>query len=568
MMRVLGVVTARGGSKGVPRKNLAPLLGKPLLAYTAEAALKAERLTRVILSTDDDEIARTGIQYGLEVPFRRPPELAEDTTPSVPVLQHALREAEREDAPYDAVFTLQPTNPLRTAEDIDGAIELLERSGADSVISYTDAGERHPARMKCVEEDGTVVDPPFAEQFEGQPRQTLPRLFLREGSVYVTRRSVLVDQNSLRGVRSLAWIIPEERARNIDTAFDLFVAEQVLKLQVERRARDVDNQTARVSCLRGDLNVLIAESEAFSRRAAEIVRAAGQVRFMHATRPQLLRSLREIDVLWVRLGHRIDAEVMNAAPRLRYILSATTGLNHIDLVEAERRGIEAISLRGETEFLRDVHATAEHTVALILAMLRRLPAAALSAVLGSWDRERFRGEELYGKTVGIVGYGRLGRMVAPLLHAFGARVVANDRKSTSPAAMPLDQLLWEADIVSLHASFDESLRGFFGEKQFSRMRPQSWFVNTSRGELVDERALIEALRSGHLSGAALDVVSGENDADLSRHPLVLYARDHPNLILTPHIGGCTTESLEKAEVFLAEKFVRIYTEHRFESANA
>ena len=565
-MRVLGVVTARGGSKGVPRKNLAPLLGKPLLAYTAEAALKARRLTRVILSTDDDEIARTGIQCGLDVPFLRPSELAVDATPSVPVLQHALREVEREDPPYDAVFTLQPTNPLRTAEDIDGAIELLERSGADSVISYTDTGERHPARMKCVQEDGTVVDPPFAEQFEGQPRQTLPRMFLREGSVYVTRRSVLVDQNSLKGVRCLAWIIPEERARNIDTDFDLFVAEQLLKLQVERC--DVHNQPARVSCLPGDLNVLIAESEAFSRRAAEIVGAAGHVQLMHATRSQLLRALREIDVLWVRLGHRIDAEVMNTAPRLRYILSATTGLNHIDLVEAERRGIEVISLRGETEFLRGVHATAEHTVALILAMLRKLPAAALSAVLGAWDRERFRGEELCGKTVGIVGYGRLGRMVAPLLHAFGARVVANDRKTTSPTALPLDQLLWQADIVTLHVWFDESLRGFFGRKQFSQMRPRSWFVNTSRGELVDEEALIDALRSGHLSGAALDVVSGENDADLSRHPLVLYAREHPNLILTPHIGGCTTESLEKAEVFLAEKFVRIHSEDQFESANA
>jgi D-3-phosphoglycerate dehydrogenase / 2-oxoglutarate reductase len=568
MMRVLGVVTARGGSQRVPRKNLAPLLGKPLLAYTAEAALKAHRLTRVILSTDDDEIARTGAQCGLDVPFMRPSELAEDTTPSVSVLQHALREIEREDAPYDAVFALQPTNPLRTAEDIDGAIELLERSGADSVNSYTDVGEKHPARMKYVQEDGTVVDPPFAEQFEGQAGRTLPRLYLREGSVYVTRRSVLVDQNSLKGNRCLAWIIPEERARNIDTAFDLLVAQQLLKCEAERRARDLDIERARLSHLPGNLSVLIAESKAFSHRAAETIRATGHVLFMQATRNQLLRSLRDIDVLWVRLGHRIDAEVMNAAPRLRYILSATTGLNHIDLVEAERRGIEVISLRGETDFLRDVHATAEHTVALILAMLRKLPAATLSAVLGAWERERFRGEELYGKTVGIVGYGRLGRMVAPLLHAFGARVVANDRKSTLPAAVPLDQLLWEADIVSLHVSFDESLRGFFGRKQFTRMRPHSWFVNTSRGELVDEDALIEALRSGHLAGAALDVVSGENNADLSTHPLVLYAREHPNLILTPHIGGCTTESLEKAELFLAEKFVRIHTEHRFESANA
>src|SRR5262245_25269040 len=115
-MQVLGVVTARGGSKSIPRKNLAPLLGRPLLAYTAEAALGSRRLTRVVLSTDDPEIARVGRQCGLEVPFLRPPELARDETPTIPVLQHAVRELEASDRRYDAVLVLQPTNPLRRAE--------------------------------------------------------------------------------------------------------------------------------------------------------------------------------------------------------------------------------------------------------------------------------------------------------------------------------------------------------------------------------------------------------------------------------------------------------------------
>jgi CMP-N,N'-diacetyllegionaminic acid synthase len=227
MMRVLGIVTARGGSKGIPRKNLAPIAGKPLLAYTALAA-RASSLARTVLSTDDEEIARVGMSWGLDVPFMRPDELARDDTPTVPVLQDVVRRLEVAGERYDAVFTLQPTNPLRRASDIDGAIQLMEATSADSVISFVEVGDRHPARMKLIDGDGRVTDPPFAEVFEGQPRQQLPKLWLREGSVYLTRRDVLVEQGSLKGRDCRAWKMPEERACNIDTPFDLWLAERLL----------------------------------------------------------------------------------------------------------------------------------------------------------------------------------------------------------------------------------------------------------------------------------------------------------------------------------------------------
>jgi CMP-N-acetylneuraminic acid synthetase len=228
ILRVLGIVTARGGSKGIPKKNIAPLLGKPLLAWTAAAARAAEHMTRVVLSTDDEEIARVGRDWGLETPFLRPAALACDDTLTVPVLQDVVNKLEAAGETYDAIFTLQPTNPLRRPADIDGAIELLERTGADSVISFVDVGEKHPARMKLIDAAGRVIDPPFAESFEGQPRQSLPKLYLREGSVYLTRRDVLMKENSLKGNDCRAWLIAEERACNIDTPFDLFLAEQIL----------------------------------------------------------------------------------------------------------------------------------------------------------------------------------------------------------------------------------------------------------------------------------------------------------------------------------------------------
>src|SRR3954464_5723644 len=165
-MRVLGIVPARGGSKGVQRKNIRLLGGRPLLAYTAEVALMSCRLSRVILSTENEEIAEVGRRCGLEVPFMRPTALAADDTPTLPVVQDALRKLEAEGDTFDAVLILQPTTPLRRPEDIDGAIELLERTGAGSVISFVDVGEKHPARMKFIDEEGRVTDPPFSERFE------------------------------------------------------------------------------------------------------------------------------------------------------------------------------------------------------------------------------------------------------------------------------------------------------------------------------------------------------------------------------------------------------------------
>ena len=229
-MRVLGIIPARSGSKGIPRKNLVEVLGRPLLAYTAEVALAASSLTRVVLSTDDAEIAAVGRQLGLEVPFLRPAALALDSTPTIPVIQHAVERLKTEGDQYDAVFTLQVTNPMRTVADIDGAIQLLSTTGADSVVGYTDVGERHPARMKLIDDAGRVVDPPFAEEYEGQRRQELPPMYLRDGSVYVTRMATLM-QGSIKGLDCRAWIIPRERACNIDEAFDLYLFEKLLELR-------------------------------------------------------------------------------------------------------------------------------------------------------------------------------------------------------------------------------------------------------------------------------------------------------------------------------------------------
>lgn len=224
-MRVLGVVPARGGSRGVPRKNIAPLGGRPLLDWTAGAAL-ASRLDRVVLSTDDDAIAAVGRAAGLDVPFLRPAELATDDAASIDVMLHALDSAEATDGPYDAVMMLQPTTPLRASADIDGALDLLSASDADAVISVADVGGHHPARMKWLDGD-RLIDPPYAEAVENQPRQQLRRTVIRNGALYLTRTEVL-RRRSFKGDHCLALVMPDERSVNIDTPFDLLVAEALV----------------------------------------------------------------------------------------------------------------------------------------------------------------------------------------------------------------------------------------------------------------------------------------------------------------------------------------------------
>jgi D-3-phosphoglycerate dehydrogenase len=285
----------------------------------------------------------------------------------------------------------------------------------------------------------------------------------------------------------------------------------------------------------------------------------GDVNLADLDRATLLRHVSEADILWVRLRTRIDSEVLGAATRLKTIVTPTTGLNHIDLTEAERRGIRVLSLKGETSILRNVRATAEHTIALILALSRRLPQAWRHVREGGWTRDLFVGSEIFRKTAGIVGYGRLGCLVAGYLACFGARVLVCDRPNASlraPASIEVvgrEELLRLSDIVSVHVDLNPETAGFFGATEFEQMKPGALFVNTARGELVDEPALLHALRSHRLAGAALDVLGGENANGMGSHPLVAYAKDHDNLLITPHIGGCTKESMQMTELFLAQK---------------
>lgn len=226
-LRVLGIIIARGGSKGLPRKNIRLLAGKPLIAYTIEAAQKARRLDRCVLSTEDEEIAEVARQWGAEVPFMRPPELARDDTLAFPVLRHAMRWLEeREGYIPDYVLCLQPTTPLRTAEDIDKSIEIAIEKDADAVVGYARA-KQHPHWMKRITEDGRLVEfLPMERAY--LRRQGVPELYHVSGSIYLAKRSLLLAKDSFYTDKTYAYVVPQERAIDIDTIWDLRLAELML----------------------------------------------------------------------------------------------------------------------------------------------------------------------------------------------------------------------------------------------------------------------------------------------------------------------------------------------------
>ena len=228
-MKILGLTLARGGSKSVPRKNIRPINGIPLIAYTIGEALRSRLLTRFIVSTDDAEIQEVAIRYGAEAPFLRPAEFSTDTASSVSAMQHAVTWAEKQEGVrYDYVIEMMCTNPMKTVEDIDACIEKLVTTGADSVIAVHRLEDHHPIRIKRIVND-RIVDFCLPEAPETRRQDLQPHAYIRSGSIYALRRDhLMVEGRRYGSVESRPYILPEGRAVNVDTELDFLIAEHLL----------------------------------------------------------------------------------------------------------------------------------------------------------------------------------------------------------------------------------------------------------------------------------------------------------------------------------------------------
>ena len=278
-------------------------------------------------------------------------------------------------------------------------------------------------------------------------------------------------------------------------------------------------------------------------------------------------SASDVEVYCCGLRIYVGEELLEEAKTIRYLISPATGVNHLDLGYLASRNIEVIKLGDLKSQIQNVYATAELAWGLIGACARRLSSAVDYVKSGNFDRTPFLGLELSGKTLGVVGFGRLGRQVAGYGNAFGMNVAVYEtdmskREAINPlqSVDSLRELLEISNVISVHVPLDKENKNFIDEKMISAIKLGSIFVNTSRGELVDEQALAAALRSGKLFGVGVDVLSGESDGNFSslNSPLVQASRDGYNAIVTPHIGGWAENAVHLTRSLVIDEFLRKY----------
>ena len=258
-------------------------------------------------------------------------------------------------------------------------------------------------------------------------------------------------------------------------------------------------------------------------------------------RPKLLAAVVDADALLVRSATTVDAEVIAAAPRLKIIARAGVGLDNVDVDAATAAGVLVVNAPTS-----NIHSAAEHAIALMLAAARQIPAADATLHEHTWKRSSFNGTEIFGKTVGVVGLGRIGQLVAARLAAFGTHIIAYDPYVPAARAaqlgielLPLDDVLARADFISVHLPKTKETAGLLGREALAKTKPGVIIVNASRGGLIDEQALADAITSGHVRAAGLDVFATEPCTD---SPLF----DLPQAIVTPHLGASTSEAQDRA----------------------
>lgn len=272
-----------------------------------------------------------------------------------------------------------------------------------------------------------------------------------------------------------------------------------------------------------------------------------------------------VEVLVVRLAVLIDEKFISKFAKLRAIVTPTTGLGHIDIDICRARGIRVFSLADCRDAILEVTSTAELALGLMIALLRNIVFANKDVVeQHNWDRDRFRSRQLSRLALGVVGFGRIGGHMARYGRALNMRVLGCDPyvdashiSASGVEATSFESILGQSDIISVHASLTEKNVHLFNASAVARMKPGVLLINTARGALLDEPAVVAGLRSGTIAGVAIDVLENEHtDRALSESPLLKAAQDGYNVIVTPHIGGCTTDAMHITEERMAEYVVQ------------
>jgi D-3-phosphoglycerate dehydrogenase len=315
------------------------------------------------------------------------------------------------------------------------------------------------------------------------------------------------------------------------------------------------------------VNCLVTEPEIFTDPITSLAPKKWTFTRLHKLTQAGLEQVlhrKKFDIIFARLGLQFGETVMRLQPDLRMVASPTTGLNHIDLRAAKKAGVRVISLSGEKRFLRQISSTAEHAWALVLAGARCLQESSHRVSRGYWDRSELQIQQLRGNRIGIIGFGRLGIMIARYARAFGMQVLVMDRqrKKLPSYCKParLENICRTSMVIVLTASYRKGDKAILRKRHFSLMKTHSLFVNVSRGELIEENGLLASMQRNRPAYAGLDVLSGDSTWDPMRpirHPCILASRVSRRLLVTPHVGGYAKKVLAQTRAFLLRKVVRL-----------
>jgi D-3-phosphoglycerate dehydrogenase / 2-oxoglutarate reductase len=552
--QIIAIIPARGGSKGIPRKNIIDFAGKPLIAWSIEAAKKSNLISRVIVTTDDLEIGQVAKQYGAEVPFLRPSQLAQDDTPPGPVLQHALQFLlEKENLRPEIIVWLEPPCPDRTPEEIDQAIRMLQADPhADSLRSVCEPFQ-NPYKSWTLE--GAYLQPLIKKDgvaLHTGPRQKTGKVYWQNGAIYLIKYDTIMKKGNFFGDNILPYVMADDRFIDIDKKEDLERAEYAFKKNSQPRAKK-------------QYQILNTLGNTFAPKAREILNQLGDVDYRNVTQEEFSGIVENYDIVVAGLTPVFNKEILDKAKKLKIIAIPATSLENVDVEYAANKGVAVISLMGEREFLDTITGVAELAVGLMIDLMRFTPWSFDSVKRNEWLRENFRGHNVYKKTIGIVGMGRLGTLMAKYCRAFNMDVVFYDpyvEKSlvADCKKVTFDELLSQSDIISIHATLTKETHHMFNGNAFSKMKAGVYIINTARGQLIDEPVLLGALMAGNIAGFAADVLADELAFDgrgFKEYPLVDYAKTHENVIIVPHTGGMTHESRENTDVFIASKLQKV-----------
>ncbi len=552
--KILCVIQARGGSKGIPNKNIYKLNEHPLISYSIAAAKKAKYIDDIIVSTDSIKIAKVANEYGVATPFLRPKSLATDKTPSVDSLFFALKKTEKiYKKTYDYIIELPCVAPLRDHNDVNKSIEIIHKKKSDSVIGYVDTGEKHPLRLKKIRNNKmTNFCKEYPETERSSFRQSFEPSYIRNGSIYLMSRKCLLKKSRI-GKNSIPFIMPQEKSINIDEKFDLLTAKHLIENGFcKNLPKKIILQKKNISTKK---NILVSTPVHFMKNIIKDFDKLGETHYCHGANSKEIKNLIKNVNIWIcspSPDYYIDENILKHAKKLNYIITPSTGSNHISHKDCKKLKIKIKSIK-KTKNIKQISASSEFTFSLMLNLVRKINKAENIVRSGHWRNmeDHLRSIELKHKNVGIVGFGRIGSNLARYCKAFHMNIFAYEpnfkiKSKFVNQCSDVKKLLSSSDIIFICVHLDDSTKMMVNKTWFNQMTRKPFFINTSRGEIIDEKSLINALKNNKIKGAAIDVLSNEQNILSKGHKLVEYQKNNDNLIITPHIAGLTVDSELKA----------------------